>query len=107
MNQLMSNRDAMAPDLSPAMDDAYVGGDEQSALSIFEQAWTAVITHRNLAIGVILGVLLLGLVATFLATPQYRSTTRLEILPDAPVATSVEGQRDKALVNEISFYNTQ
>src|SRR3546814_13568086 len=62
---------------------------------------------RSLAIGVVAGVFLLGLLATFLATPQYTSTTRLEILPDAPIATSVEGQRDKALINEISFYNTQ
>src|SRR5690606_38754923 len=47
------------------------------------------------------------LLATFLATPQYTSTTRLEILPDAPVATSVEGEREQSLLNELSFYNTQ
>ncbi|WP_295326121.1 polysaccharide biosynthesis tyrosine autokinase [uncultured Sphingopyxis sp.] len=90
-----------------ATDADYGVQDEPSGVAIVEQLWTAALSHRNLAIGVILGALLLGLLATFLATPQYRSTARLEILPDAPVATSVEGQRDKALVNEISFYNTQ
>lgn len=81
--------------------------EKAKALPVFEQIWAAFLNHRNLAVGVVLGTLLLGLLATFLATPKYTSTTRLEILPDAPVATSVEGQRDKALINEISFYNTQ
>jgi len=81
--------------------------DEASAAAIIEKAWAAVIAHRNLAAGVIIGSFLLGLLVTFLTTPEYTSTTRIEILPDAPVATSVEGQRDRALVNEISFYNTQ
>jgi capsular exopolysaccharide synthesis family protein len=90
-----------------SFDEAYEGDGTSPALSVIEQIWGAVLNRRNLALGVILGVFLLGLLATFLATPQYTSTTRLEILPDAPVATSVEGQRDKALINEISFYNTQ
>lgn len=74
---------------------------------VLEKAWAALLGHRNLVGCVILGMVLLGLLATFLATPQYMSSTRLEILPDSPVATSVEGQRDKELINEISFYNTQ
>lgn len=110
MNQMTSDRHDIPPTTSTTPvpykfydDDAGSG----SVLSIFEQAWSAVLSHRNLALGIIIGAFLLGLLATFLATPQYSSTTRLEILPDAPVATSVEGQRDKALINEISFYNTQ
>lgn len=79
----------------------------QPGLSIIEQIWTAAWNHRNLILGVVLGSLLLGLLFTFFATPQYTSTTRLEILPDSPIATSVEGQRDKALIDELSFYNTQ
>ncbi|MGX5711662.1 GumC family protein [Sphingopyxis terrae subsp. ummariensis] len=107
MNQLIHNGPAPVSNSLPSMDDVYGGESRNSTLSVLEQAWAAAVNHRNLAIGVILGMVLLGLVATFLATPQYRSTARLEILPDAPVATSVEGQRDKALINEISFYNTQ
>lgn len=106
MNQLTNYRGESASTLyaePPLADDDNAG----SGLPILEQIWAAILNHRNLALGVIAGVFLLGLLATFLATPQYTSTTRLEILPDAPVATSVEGQRDKALINELSFYNTQ
>lgn len=83
------------------------GQESVSALSIFEHAWSSVRAHRKLVLGVIASVLLLGLLATFLATPQFTATTRLEVLPDAPVATSVEGQPEKAMRNEVSFYNTQ
>lgn len=108
MNQLTNDR----ADMSPAMyaGPSFEGGDDmqaKSGLPALETIWAAVWNHRNVAMGVIVGAFLLGLLATFLATPQYTSTTRLEILPDAPVATSVEGQRDKALINELSFYNTQ
>jgi capsular exopolysaccharide synthesis family protein len=96
----------MTPGLPAPMDESFAG-EGQPSLSILEQIWMAIVNHRNLAAGDVLGMVLLGLIVTFLSTPQYRSTTRLEILPDAPVATSVEGQRDKALINEISFYNTQ
>ncbi|WP_374525845.1 GumC family protein [Sphingopyxis sp.] len=78
-----------------------------SSISVGEQVWAAIVNHRNLAIGLLGGVFLIGLLLTLLATPKYTATTRIEVLPDAPVATSVEGQRDKALINEISFYNTQ
>lgn len=87
MNQLIHNGQAPMSNSPLGMDDVYAGESRNSTLSVFEQAWAAAINHRNLAIGVILGMVLLGLVATFLATPQYRSTARLEILPDAPVAT--------------------
>ena len=76
-------------------------------LSIIEQAWAALLNHRNLALGIVAAALALGILATFLATPQYTSKIRLEVLPDSPIATSVEGQRDKELINELSFYNTQ
>lgn len=72
-----------------------------------EQIVAAVINHRNWVIGSIAVALILGLLATFLATPQYTSTSRIEILSDAPVATSVDGTREVSPVNEIAFYNTQ
>lgn len=107
MNQMVNDRGDSA--LAPYAGSTVLAGGArtESGLPALEQIWAAVVNHRNLAIGVIAGVFLLGLIATFLATPQYTSTTRLEILPDSPVATSVEGQRDKALINELSFYNTQ
>jgi capsular exopolysaccharide synthesis family protein len=96
-----------SPGLPSSIDDEHDLEGAQSGLPIIEQIWVAVLNHRNLALSIIAVAGLLGLLATFLATPQYTSTTRIEILPDVPVATSVEGQRDKALVNEVSFYNTQ
>ena len=111
MNQFTNDREApsqsMTAPLADYGDDPYDYDEGRSALSIVEQIWTAILNHRNLAAAVVTGTLLLGLLATFLATPQYESTIRLEILQDVPVATSVDGQRDKALMNELSFYNTQ
>ena len=72
-----------------------------------EQAVAAVFNHRNWVIGSIAFALLIGLLATFLATPQYTSTSRIEILSDAPVATSVDATREISPANEIAFYNTQ
>lgn len=107
MNQAATD-DATLPQLSGS---PYPYGgentEETAGPSILEHIWVAVMAHRNLALGVIVGTFLLGLLVTFLATPQYSSKIRIEILPDAPIATSVEGQRDRALINEISFYNTQ
>lgn len=108
MNRFSSGPDGAAVPSQIAVPYEYhPDAEKASHLSIVEQVWSAVLTHRNWAIGVIMGVLLLGLLATFLATPKYTSTTRIEILPDSPVSTSVEGERDRALINEVSFYNTQ
>ena len=85
----------------------YYADNERASLPMVEHVLMAVLNHRNWALASVVGCLLLGLLATFLATPQYTSTARIEILPDSPVATSVEGQRDRALINELSFYNTQ
>lgn len=104
MNDLAITRDSLS-----SLDgvDHYAAYDDDGGLPILERVFAAIVNHRNWVIGVIVGCLLLGLLATFLATPQYTSTARIEILPDAPVATTVEGERDNAPVNEIAFYNTQ
>lgn len=78
-----------------------------STLPAIEQALAAVWNHRNWVVGAIAGSLLLGLLITFLSTPRYLSTARIEILPDAPVATSVTNEREQRAFNDIAFYNTQ
>lgn len=85
------------------------GGQQASSsgLPSVEQVMVAAYSHRYLVLGLLVGALLLGLLATFMATPQYTSTARIEILPDAPVATSVAGEPDRAISDEVSFYNTQ
>jgi len=104
MNDLVNTRDSLS---SIEVTDHYGNYDDDVGLPVLERVFAAVINHRNWVIGIIVATLLLGLLATFLATPQYTSTARIEILPDAPVATSVEGEREGAPVNEIAFYNTQ
>ena len=105
MNDLLTTRDSLS---SLAVESRYVNYEEgDNGLPVLERTFAAILGHRNWVLGIIAGCLLLGLLATFLATPQYTSTARIEILPDAPVATSVEGERDRAPVNETAFYNTQ
>lgn len=84
-------------------------GEGQYAASLpeIERIFSAILSHRNWVMAVIVGTLLLGLLATFLATPEYTSTARIEVLPDSPVDTSVDDQRDRSVVNESAFYNTQ
>lgn len=106
MNELINGRQAFAP-VDP-MAPQYEGERGYSSdISAAEHVILAVINHRNWVIGIVAGALLLGLLATFLATPQFSSTARIEVLPDSPVATTVEGQRDRGLINELAFYNTQ
>jgi capsular exopolysaccharide synthesis family protein len=78
-----------------------------ASLPEIERIFSAVLNHRNWVMAAIVGTLLLGLLATFLATPEYTSTARIEVLPDSPVDTSVNDQQDRSVVNEIAFYNTQ
>jgi capsular exopolysaccharide synthesis family protein len=74
---------------------------------VIEHVLAAVINHRNWVISAIAGALLVGLLATFLATPRYTSTARIEILPDAPIATSIDDKTEATQINELAFYNTQ
>ncbi|WP_257550937.1 polysaccharide biosynthesis tyrosine autokinase [Sphingopyxis sp. DBS4] len=106
MNEIV--RGPIVP-VDPAPSSYGEGGEEQYAASLpeIERIFSAILNHRNWVMAAIVGALLLGLLATFLATPEYTSTARIEILPDSPVDTSVDEQRDRAMVNEIAFYNTQ
>lgn len=105
MNDLATTRDSLS---SVGMrHPVYEDPQDRPSLPVIEQVVMSVVNHRNWVIGVIVSAILLGLLATFLATPQYMSSARIEILPDAPVATSVEAERERGQINEIAFYNTQ
>lgn len=108
MNQV-SDGQGMMTSVDPAASrygEAY-GGAAPSAFPDVEKIFASILTHRNWVVGAIVSALILGLLATFLATPEYTSTARIEILPDAPVDTSVENDRERSTVNELAFYNTQ
>ncbi len=76
-------------------------------IHLLERAFLALLNHKAWVVGSILTCLLLGLAATFLTTPLYTSTSRIEISPQSPVETDVEGAREKTITNEIAFFNTQ
>lgn len=76
-------------------------------MHIIEKAFVALLNHRVWVIGSVLTCLAIGLAITFLMTPLYTSTARIEISPQSPVETDVEGAREKTISNEIAFFNTQ
>lgn len=76
-------------------------------IHLLERAFLALLNHKAWVIGSVLACLMLGLAATFLTTPLYTSTSRIEISPQSPVETDVEGAREKTITNEIAFFNTQ
>ena len=100
--QAMSDKDLIALENEEARYDS-----SRFGLSILEQVMSVILNHRYLVLSIVTGSLVLGLLLTFIATPQYTSTARIEILPDAPVSTSVEGERERSVINEVAFYNTQ
>ena len=81
--------------------------EQGSRLDMVERVFAAVLNHRWWLVGSIAGALTLGLLLTFLATPQYSSTARVEILPYAPVETSVAEDQNRPAINNLEFYNTQ
>jgi len=76
-------------------------------MHMVERAFVALLNRKAWVIGSILACLTIGLAITFLMTPLYTSTSRIEISPQAPVETDVEGAREKTISNEIAFFNTQ
>lgn len=105
MNELISSRETSLTD--HYAESRYDDTQDRGGLPVIEQFYVALVNYRKWVIGIIVACLLLGLLATFLSTPQYTSTARIEILPDAPVATTVEGEREGGKINELAFYNTQ
>lgn len=59
-------------------------GRHSTSLPEIDRILSAILNHRNWVMSAIVGALLLGFLATFLATPEYTSTARIEVLPDSP-----------------------
>jgi polysaccharide biosynthesis transport protein len=68
-------------------------GDGQAGLAppILLQYWQVVLRWKWVIAGIILAAMVLGLVATLLATPQYTAASRIEISRDQKKVTNVEG----------------
>ncbi|PKP88625.1 MAG: hypothetical protein CVT78_00110 [Alphaproteobacteria bacterium HGW-Alphaproteobacteria-17] len=76
-------------------------------MHLLERAFVALLNHKTWVIGSLIVCVAIGMIITFLMTPLYTSTSRIEISPQSLVETDVEGAREKNLQNEIAFYNTQ
>ena len=57
--------------------------------------------------GIILAALVLGLIATLLATPQYTAASRIEISRDQKKVTNVQGIEAADAGRDLEFYQTQ
>ena len=77
------------------------------AIPAVERLWQLVKNYKFLILGLIVSSLLIGLLATFLATPKYASTARVEISRVDGNVTSVEGVATEDAVRDAQYYQTQ
>ncbi|GGD49766.1 polysaccharide biosynthesis tyrosine autokinase [Erythrobacter arachoides] len=78
-----------------------------SGVTDFEKYFDIARNNKVAIIAVLAVALALGLIATMLATPLYRSTTRIEISQEEQNVTNVEGVRDDRLRADRAFLPTQ
>jgi len=71
------------------------------------QYWHVAQRFKWVILGVILGTLVVGLVATLLMTPHYTATTRIEISRDQKNVTKVDGVESPDAGRDLEFYQTQ
>jgi polysaccharide biosynthesis transport protein len=89
-----------------------VSGDKDEGLSPLAppsllQYWQVVLRWKWVILGIVIGALSVGLVATLLATPQYTATSRIEISRDQKKVTNVEGIESSDAGRDLEFYQTQ
>jgi polysaccharide biosynthesis transport protein len=80
---------------------------EQGALPIATQYLRIAFRWRWLILGAIAAAVLIGVVVTLLATPQYTAVTRLEINREGNRIVQVEGVTPETQTGDLEFYQTQ
>ncbi|RYF06716.1 MAG: protein tyrosine kinase, partial [Oxalobacteraceae bacterium] len=78
-----------------------------SAPPMLLQYWQIVLRWKWIIVGIIGAALIVGLIATLLASPQYSATARIEISRDQKKVTNVEGLDAPAADRDMEFYQTQ
>ena len=76
-------------------------------LQQFEKYFQIIRANKFIVAGVLALALALGLAATFLATPQFRATARVEISPAEQNVTNVEGLQNEAVMADRAYLPTQ
>jgi len=72
-----------------------------------EQIFRGILAHKWMALAIMTACVLLGIVATFLTTPQYTAVSRIEISRQQGNVTNVEGVDEADRSRDLEFYDTQ
>src|SRR5690554_1517331 len=84
------------------------GGGEEFQSSPLQQIWRIAWLNRLLIAGIVGGTLVIALIVTLLATPQYTSTARVQVNRIESNIANVEGLDPAgSLLQYEEFYNTQ
>jgi polysaccharide biosynthesis transport protein len=85
------------------------GGDGEQSLAppLLLQYWQVVLRWKWVILGIIISSLVLGFVATLLATPKYTAKARIEISRSQKNVTKVEGLDSDDGGRDLEFYQTQ
>jgi polysaccharide biosynthesis transport protein len=79
----------------------------QMAPPLILQYWQILLRWKWIILGLMVASVVVGLVANFLATPQYTATTRIEIAQSQANVTQIEGVKQAESETALQFYNTQ
>lgn len=77
------------------------------AIPVVEYYWQVARTNRLLIGAIVVGTLVLGVLATLLATPEYRATARIEISRADENVTDVETVATDDLTRDQQYFETQ
>ncbi len=77
------------------------------AIPVVEYYWQVAKNNRLLIALIVAGALVLGLLFTLLATPEYRATNRIEISRADENVTNVQGVEDDDFVRDQQYFETQ
>ena len=81
--------------------------DQSSTPPVLLQYWQVALRWKWVILALILAALAIGLVATLLTTPQYSSTSRIEISREQKKVTNVEGLESSDASRDLEFFQTQ
>lgn len=90
----------------PMLQAVSANGDVES-VPVLRQYLRIVIRRRYLIIGIVVGCVLLGLIATLLMTPKYTATSVIEISRESDKVTNFQGVEREANIADQEFYQTQ
>lgn len=84
-----------------------IQGNGPAETPLLLQYWHVIQRFKWVILGVIVGTMVIGLVATLLMTPRYTATSRVEISRDQKNITKVDGLDSPEAGRDLEFYQTQ